>query len=163
MTLVTARRCRLWLAGHWTLTRAHGPALRLCCFACDDKCGSRKEWDEELVLARINSSEVTRHTRFLFPIAYASQIFLVQIHSVILKCYWLVTFCIELYWIVIGLQVNGFGPKKFVKFIRSNIAAGGPISMNRVKKLIWINIVIYCFCSFFWLPQNTVSCLFQIF
>ena len=31
-------------------------------------------------------------TRFLFPIAYTSQMFLVRIHSVILKCYWLVKF-----------------------------------------------------------------------
>ena len=27
---------------------------------------------------------------------------------------------------MIGLKVNGFGPKKFVKFIRSNTAAGAP-------------------------------------
>ena len=54
-------------------------------------------------------------TRFLFPIAYTLQAFLVRIHSVILKCYWLVTVCIELYWIVIGLQVSGFGLNQHIQ------------------------------------------------
>ena len=78
-----------------------------------------------IVVLALWKSYTVHNTRFLFPIAYTSQVFLVRIHSVILKCYWLVTFCIELYWIVIGLQVNGFGPNQHVKFIRSNIAFSG--------------------------------------